>query len=180
MRLSPESTVFVLVDVQGKLAQLMHGKETLFENLRKAVAGILALEIPILWLEQNPSKMGETIPELRELLEGHAPIPKMSFSACGEPVFMEKLAETGRECVLLAGIETHVCMIQTVTDLVEQGYRVQVMADAVSSRSRENRQIGLERIRTAGAELTSVEMALFELMRTAEHPRFRDLLKIVR
>jgi len=180
MRLSPDSTVFVLVDVQGKLAQLMHGKETLFENLRKAVAGMLALEIPVLWIEQNPTKMGETIPELRELLEGHTPIPKMSFSACGEPLFMEKLAAAGRKDVLLAGIETHVCIVQTVTDLVEQGYRVQVMADAVSSRSPENREIGLERIRAAGAGLTSVEMALFELMRTAEHPRFRDLLKIVR
>lgn len=180
MRLSPDSTVFVLVDVQGKLASLMHEKETLFENLQKAVAGVLALDIPLLWLEQNPTKMGKTIPGLRDLMEGHTPIPKMSFSACGEPAFMEALAAAGRKDVLLAGIETHVCMIQTVTDLVEQGYRVHVMADAVSSRSPMNRELGLERIRGAGAVLTSVEMALFELMRTAEHPRFRDLLKIVR
>lgn len=172
--------VLVLIDVQGKLADLMHGKEALFANLVKMVQGAQALGMPVLWLEQNPQRMGGTIPELRERLAGQTPIPKMSFSACGEPAFVECLQSLGRRQVLIAGIETHVCVYQTARDLRQRGYEVEVVADAVSSRRESDRAIGLERCRETGARLTVVEMALFELMGTAEHQAFKDVLKIVR
>ena len=178
--LKQDQTLLLLIDIQGKLAELMHGKEDLYQNLRRITMGAKALNLPILWLEQIPEKMGPTITELRELLPTEQPIPKKSFSCCGEPAFMSKLQATGRKQVMLAGIEAHVCVFQTAADLLQLGYEVHVVADAVSSRTPSNRQTGLDRIRNAGGEITSVESALFELTRTAEHPAFRDLLKIIR
>jgi nicotinamidase-related amidase len=179
-RFSAERAALVVVDVQGKLATLMHERESLYANLRQLAAGAKALGVPILWLEQNPERMGRTIPELQEILKDAQPIPKMTFSGCGEPRFLDALAKTGRRQVILCGIETHVCVFQTAADLIEAGYAVQVVAEAVSSRSEQNRRIGLERIRAAGGTLTSVEMLLFELLGTAAHPAFREVLRLVR
>ena len=178
--LSEQDSVLVIIDVQGKLAQVMHDKETLFANLQKLVRGALALGMPILWLEQNPERMGKTIPELRDLLTGQEAIGKMSFSCCGEPAFMDRLQALGRRQAILAGIETHVCVYQTAADLLARDFQVEVAADAVSSRRLADKEIGLARIQSAGARITCVEMALFEILRTAKHPAFRDILNIVR
>ena len=175
-----DNTAFVLIDVQGKLATLMHEKDALFDNLVRLTRGILALKIPILWTEQIPEKLGPTIPELTALLSGVEPLPKSSFSCCGDPAFNDRLKALDRGQVLLAGIESHVCVYQTAAHLRERGYEVQVAADAVSSRTRSNRRIGLERMRAAGAELTSVESALFELMQDAKHPAFREVVAAVK
>jgi len=179
--LSDKNTVLVVIDVQGKLAQAMHDKETLFVNLEKIIKGSLALGIPILWLEQNPARMGDTIPEIKTLLETHQPpIAKMSFSGYGETVCIENLESICRRQVLLAGIETHVCVYQTAVDMLKRGYEVHVVSDAVSSRKPADREVGLARMQAEGVKLTCVEMALFEVMRTALHPAFKDVLKIVR
>ncbi len=179
--LSEKNTVLVVIDVQHKLSQVMHDRETLLENLQKIIKGSLALGIPVLWLEQNPSRMGATIPELHDLLGSHQPpISKMSFSGYGEPIFIENLESIGRRQVLLAGIEAHVCVYQTASDLIRRGFEVSVVADAVSSRKSNDRDVGVSRMQSEGVKLTCVEMALFELMRTASHPAFKDILKIVR
>jgi nicotinamidase-related amidase len=178
--LTTNNTALVLVDVQGKLARLMDGKEALFQNLRKLVQGAHVLQLPILWLEQNPAGLGPTIPELAELLQGETPIPKLSFSGCGAEGFLVKLRATGRRQVLVAGIEAHVCVYQTAADLLKLGYEVEVVADAVSSRSVENKRIALEKIQRLGARLTSVEMALFEMLGKAEGPAFKEMLQIVK
>lgn len=178
--LDAANTVLTVIDVQGKLAEAMFEKDLLFENLRRAIAGAKALGIPILWAEQNPSRMGATVPAVAELLAGLTPIPKMAFSCCGEPLYAHALQATGRRHVILCGIEAHVCVCQTALDLMTQGYSAHVLGDAVSSRSPRNREIGLHRMAQAGATVSCVEMALFELMRTAEHPAFRDVLRIVK
>jgi len=178
--MTTDDTVLVLIDVQGKLAEAMDGRERLYDALQRLVKGCRVLELPVIWMEQIPDKMGPTIDPLRELLAEQAPISKCAFSCFGEPAFLDRLKTTGRTNVLLAGIETHVCVYQTARDLVDSGCVVQVVADATSSRTAENRAIGLERIRSAGASITSVETILFELMRTAEHPAFRDILRIVK
>jgi len=179
--LSEKNTVLVVIDVQGKLAQTMQDRETLLTNLGKLILGMQALQVPVLWLEQNPARMGDTVPEIRTLLAMHqSPIAKMSFSGYGDPVFIETMEALSRRQVLLAGIETHVCVYQTAADLLARGYEVGVVADAVSSRRATDRDIALTRLRQEGVRLTSVEMALFELMRTATHPAFREILKIVR
>jgi nicotinamidase-related amidase len=178
--LKTDNTVLVLVDVQGKLAQLMDGKEALFQNLRKLVQGVQVLSLPIVWVEQNPAGLGPTIPELAELLQGQTPVAKFSFSCCGDAVFLEKLRAAGRKQVLIAGIEAHVCIYQTAAALLQLGYEVEVVADAVSSRTAENKQIALAKLQQIGARLTGVEMALFELLRKAEGPAFKAIVKIVK
>ena len=178
--LSTGRALFVLVDVQGKLAQLMQERESLYDHLERLVRGVRVLGLPIIWLEQNPRGLGPTIPELARHLPDLRPIPKMSFSCCGCADFRSALEAAGRDQILIAGIEAHVCIYQTTVDLLSQGYQVQVVADAVSSRSASNRHIGLARVRASGAALTSVEMALFEMLGVAEGPQFKEILKIVR
>lgn len=178
--LTTERTALVLIDVQGKLAQIMHNRDALFKQLQVAVKAMQLLGVPILWLEQNPAGLGPTIPELAGLLAAQKPIAKQSFSCCGSPEFMAALAASGRTQILLAGIEAHVCVYQTARDLLAAGCEVEVIADCVSSRSPDNRQIGLDKMRAAGVGITCVETALFELLRTAESPKFKEIVRLVK
>lgn len=175
-----DNTVFILIDVQGNLAQAMYEKEELFSNLQKLISGMRVLDVPVIWMEQVPERMGPTIPELTPLLEGNTPISKASFSCCGVEAFESRLAETGRKQVLIAGIEAHVCVYQTALDLLDKGYAVEVVADAVSSRVRSNKEAGLAKAKDSGAALTTTEMILLELLRGADHPRFKDILKLIK
>ena len=178
--LKPDETVFVLIDVQGKLAQVMHQKEDLFRNLQILIQGLQALDIPVLWLEQYPEGLGPTIPEIAELLPDNAAIPKVCFSGCGQPEFRARLQDLKRKQVLVAGIEAHICVYQTVRDLLDMGHEVEVVADAVSSRTPVNRQVGLDRMSSMGASITSVEMLLFELLGEAGSDVFRQIAKLVK
>ncbi len=179
--LNQANTALVIIDVQVKLAQVMLQKEALIDALQRLVRGAQVLNLPILWNEQLPEKLGPTVPEVAELLaESTQPIAKASFSCCGNPPFMQALKTANRQQILLAGIESHVCVYQTGLDLLNLGYEVHVVADAVSSRTPENRQLGLTRLQQAGAALSSVEMALFELLRVAEGPQFKEIAKIVK
>lgn len=179
-RLDRKNTILLIIDVQGKLAQLMHQKTRLFENLVKLVRGVQALDVPIIWIEQVPEKLGATIDEIKMLMDGLAPIEKNSFSCCRNPAFMKKLESMDRKQILVAGIETHVCVYQTVFDLIDLEYEAHVVADAVSSRTVENKHIGLEKMRGMGAEITSVETLLFELLGDAHGEQFRDISRIIK
>ncbi len=178
--LTLEKTVLVIVDVQGKLAHLMYEKKRLFENLQKVIKGIQVLEVPLLWVEQNPEGLGPTIPEVASLLSDIQPISKLSFSCCRNDRFMQALKASNRSQVLIAGIETHICIYQTAVDLMDLEYDVQVVTDAVSSRTAEDREIGLQKMRDANISLTSTETALFELLKVAGGTRFKEILKIVK
>jgi len=143
------------------------------------------LELPVIHTEQNPDGLGPTVGELAGLLHNDA-IPKHAFSCWREPAFQKALEGRQRQAVLLAGIESHVCVCQTVADLRAVGFEVHVAADAVSSRTAANRVIGLERCRAAGAAITSVESALFELLEAAGPAcpagaeKFKEILKLVK
>jgi nicotinamidase-related amidase len=180
MFFTPDKTVLTLIDVQEKLTPFMHERDICVGAMQRLLRGLAAIRVPVVWMEQIPDKMGATIPELRECLVGQTPVPKTAFSCWSEPAYREALRRLDRPQVLLAGIETHVCVYQTAGDLIANGYSVKVVADCVSSRSPANLQAGLEAIRAGGADLTTVEMILFELMRDSTHPAFRDILKIVR
>jgi len=175
-----ENVVLLIVDIQGKLAHLMARKELLFKNVQKLIKGIWTLGIPILWVEQNPQGLGPTIPEIAALLTDIQPISKMSFSSCRNDRFLQALNALGRKQVLVSGIEAHICVYQTAVDLVDIGFEVQVVTDAVSSRNLENKEIGLQRMKEFGVSLTSVETALFELVKVAEGEQFRDIIRIVK
>lgn len=173
-------TALVIIDVQGKLAQLMHAREQLFKNLQILIKGVKIFKIPIIWMEQVPEKLGPTVQEIRELLAGQKPIEKDVFSCARNEEFRQRLHQQDIHHTLLSGIETHVCVYQTALDLIDQGYDVEVVADAVASRTDFNKQVGLKRILQAGGSQTSVEMALFELQQTATGDQFRELVKLVK
>nr|WP_321400505.1 hydrolase [uncultured Desulfobacter sp.] len=175
-----ENTVLLIVDIQGKLAHLMDRKAFLFQNVQKLIKGAQILGVPILWVEQNPRGLGPTIPEIASLLPDSKPISKMTFSSCRNDRFVQALDALDRKQVLISGIETHICVYQTASDLVDMGYEVQAVADAVSSRTLENREIGLQKMRDSGVGLTSVETALFELLKVAEGDQFREIIRIVK
>ncbi|MCK4624429.1 MAG: hydrolase [Phycisphaerae bacterium] len=177
--LKVDNTILVVIDVQGKLAQSMHEKASLFENLTKLIQAAGILEIPIVWTEQYPEGLGPTIPEIAELLPGEA-ISKVAFSCCGERRFVEAMEKLGRNQVLLCGIETHVCVYQTAIDLLGTAYEVEVVADAVSSRAPDNKAIGLGKMQAAGASITCVETAIFELLEVAGGEKFKAILSIVK
>ena len=170
----------VVVDVQGKLAQLMYNKEGLFSNIQILIKAAKILNIPMIWCQQCPEALGATVTSISELLSDNEPIDKASFSCCAEERFNSKLKGLSRQHVLLCGIEAHVCIYQTAVDLLQKGYDVEVIADAVSSRTPENKQLAITRMQSQGVTVTSVEMALFELLRTAEHPQFKQIAKLIK
>ena len=178
--LKADQAALVIVDIQGKLATLMYEKDRLFANVVRMVRASRVLDIPILWNEQLPDKLGGTVPEIAEALSDHEPLVKETFSCWDNPVFVEKLKATGRKQVLLTGIETHICVYQTAVHLLEQGFEVFLMIDAVSSRLEHNYHLGVQRIHELGAILTSVEMSLFEMFKVAKGDQFREIVKIVK
>lgn len=178
--LKTKNTALVLVDVQEKLLPAMHQKGQLLASLQQLIRGARLLDLPILWTEQYPQGLGPTVPELRAVLNGREPIEKTAFSCFRCKKFVKALDDICPKQVLLAGIEAHICVYQTAAQMADAGYDVQVVSDAVSSRTPENRSLGLTRMTELGATLTSVEMALFELLRDADHEHFRDVLEIVK
>jgi nicotinamidase-related amidase len=172
--------VLVIIDIQGNLAQAMFDKENLFANTVKLIKGFKALNLPFIVTEQIPQKLGQTLPQIAVELDGLSPIAKESFSCWDEKNFQEQLEALKRRHVVLLGIETHVCVYQTALDLIANGYNVHLVADAVSSRTPENRQIGIDAMKSAGAHITSTEMILFELLRTAADPKAKEFFKIVK
>ena len=154
---SQENAVLLIVDVQGKLARLMYKKDELIRHIGGLIHVADFLEIPIIFTEQAPHKIGTTIPEVSKFLKGRKPVPKVTFSCCAEEKFMQALEALGRKQIIVTGIEAHVCIYQTVRDLMDRQYEVQVVGDAVSSRTLENREIGFKLMNRTGAILTSTE-----------------------
>jgi nicotinamidase-related amidase len=177
--LNTDSTALIVIDIQVALTRVMHEKDRLIDKARRLVQGANALGLPIILTEQYPKGLGHTIPEIAELIEPE-PVEKTAFSCCGEEAFVAAVEALGRRQLLLCGIETHVCVYQTARELAERGYEVEVVADAVSSRTIGNKLIGLDRIKAVGAKLTTVEMALFELLKVAGGDAFKQVVKIVK
>lgn len=175
-----ENSCLVVVDVQGKLAELMSEKDALYKNIQILIRAARILNIPILWCQQVPKALGPTIEEIAQLLEDTEPINKSSFSCCSDKQFINKLKQTNRKQVILCGIETHVCIYQTATDLKKAGFEVSVIADAVSSRTLENKKTALTKMQVLGIDISGTEMLLFELLKTAEHPNFRQIANLIR
>lgn len=175
-----ENCSLAIVDIQGKLAQLMHDKEILFKNTAILAQAAKILGIPILWCQQCPDSLGTTVPEIAEHLKGIEPVNKSSFSCLGDPNFKQKLHALNRSHILLAGIETHICIYQTASDLLKADYSVEIIKDAVSSRSEENKTTALDRLKAEGAAISSTEMTLFQLLKNANHPNFKQIAKLIK
>lgn len=178
--LNVDDTALVIVDVQGKLAKIMHQSQELLNNISNLIQGAKLLDIPILWLEQYPQGLGPTNESIYELLTPNEAVSKMTFSACQTEEFQQQLNEVNKKSLLVAGIESHICVYQTVQDLLNHNHEVEVVTDCVSARTLANKQVGIDKMVSIGAKVTSVEMALFELMKTAEHPKFKEISKIIK
>lgn len=173
-------TVLVLIDIQGKLAQIVHESEFILNNIEKVTIGARTLDLPVLWLEQYPKGLGPTVEQISQHLTDLLPIEKITFSAYDTPEFVTQLQATGRKKVLLAGIESHICVYQTAADLLENGYEVEVLADCVSSRTKLNSEIGIQKMTQIGAKVTSVEMSLYEMLQIAKGDQFKAISKLIK
>lgn len=173
-------TGLLVVDIQGKLARLVEGSTPLIANVSILIKGIQALGLPVIWLEQNPDKLGPTVPELQSLQAGAPVLPKFSFGALGEPQVAATINQSGVTHWLVCGIEAHICVYQTVLGLLEAGLAATLVVDAVSARIAANKEIAITKLAARGAELGSVEMCLYELLGDCRDPAFRSILPLVK
>ncbi len=172
----PETSLLLLIDFQIRLAQAMEDAQAAITNARRLAEGARLLGVEILATEQNPEKLGQTVPELAEFAS--APVVKMCFNAVSALHFpKEKLKN---RAIAVAGFETHVCVPQTAMALLGEGCLVMVVADAVGSRRADNKKAALRRLERCGAMIVTTEMVLFEWLGSADHPRFRDISRLVR
>ena len=170
-------TVAVMVDFQERLFGHMAGHERLHDRVSRLAAGLKLFEVPTLITQQYTKGLGPTLSDLA--IEGKV-VEKMSFSAWREEDFSHALRKRHKKQIILAGIEAHICLLQTALDLIDAGYKVYIPADATASRDETNRLNALNRLEKAGAVITNVESVLFELCRTAEHEQFKALSQIVK
>jgi nicotinamidase-related amidase len=172
---------FVLIDMQEKLVGAMCEGTNYVENQELLLKTAAVLDIDCIVTEQYPKGLGNTVDELKCLLpEAAAFVEKTSFSCWGEPKFRTELKSKKRGTVVVFGIEAHVCVMQTVLDLLDEGYKVVVAADALSSRNDYNHRLALGSMRQAGAEITSSESIVFMFLKDAKHPNFREISKFVK
>ncbi len=173
--LSAKNAMLVVIDFQAKLMPAIHDGETVLLNAGRLAEAARLLDVPAVLTEQYPRGLGPTVPALAEVAR---PVTKMSFDACAEPAFLE--AVVGDRELVICGCEAHVCVGQTVLTLLEHRRRVVVVADAIGSRAPQSREIALQRMASHGAEIVTTEMVLFEWLRSAEHPQFRTVSKLIR
>ncbi len=177
-RLRRDDTLLLIVDVQERLVPAMHDAENVVQNCALLARAARQMKLPIVVTEQYPQRLGATLPAIAEHCSSAAHA-KMLFSACIDEV-SEVLRESGRQTVLLCGIEAHVCVLQSALDLLDAGYTVFVVRDAISSRTPQNAEIGWARMISAGCLPTSTESAIFELLREAGTPDFKALLPFIK
>lgn len=176
--LETEQCALIVVDMQEKLLPPIWEKERLVRNVQLLIRMAGILKIPALVTTQYAKGLGNTVPDIASLLPDSPPIDKLMFSCFGSDVFCSVLKRLPgkRTTVLLCGMEAHICVMQTAVGALREGYLVHVASDAVSSRAELNWQLGLDRMRAAGAILSSTEMMIYELLRSSGAPAFRELL----
>lgn len=178
--LKPETAMLNVIDVQGRLAEIVADSENVRKNIVRLIEGTRLFSMPLLATEQVPDKLGSTVPEVKEAL-GEADLPtKETFSCWQDEGMRGAFAAAGRKQILVCGIECHVCVYQTVRDLIAADYEVHLVVDAVSSRSPQNKEIAVRRMERMGARLTTTEMALFELKFDCTGETFRKLSRLVK
>jgi isochorismate hydrolase len=180
MRITKDKTAGLIIDIQERLFPFINENEKLVKNVPILIEGLKVLDIPIFVTEQYVKGLGETIATIARVTEGIPRTEKMAFSCCDEPVFMEKLALSGRDHVIIAGIESHVCVLQTTLDLLANGFHPVVVEDCISSRHLNDKSVAIERMRKAGAVITTYESILFELLRYSGTEQFKAISKLVK
>jgi len=178
--LKRDDSLLVIVDIQERLAVAMSERERVITNALHLIESAKLLGVPLLITEQYPKGLGPTVPEVRNAVQTYAPVEKITFSCCGEQFFMEALQETGKKQIILVGMETHVCVLQTCIDLLQNGYDVHVVSDAICSRTKQNFKTAIEYMREAGAVVTCTETVLFQLLVKAGTEEFKTISKRIK
>jgi nicotinamidase-related amidase len=178
--LSKDNCALVIVDVQDRLANAMQEKVSVINNCLHLIELAKIYAIPILLTEQYPKGLGRTVDEIQKSLPTYVPIEKLSFSCCGERKFVDKLRDMDRKTIMLTGMETHVCVLQTCVELLKDGFNIHLVKDAACSRTKENWNTGVEFMRDAGAVITCTETVLFQLLGVAGTEEFKIISKRVR
>ena len=179
-RIVRERAALAVIDIQERLLPVMHEKDRVVRNSVRLIQAAAILNVPVLVTEQYRKGVGVTVPEVAAVIPGFAPVEKLAFSCCGADGFVQSLRGKGVSDVILCGIEAHVCVTQTCLDLLDEGFRPFVVTDAISSRTVENHQSGIARMRDAGAVIVSSEMILFELLGRAGTEEFKQILPLVK
>lgn len=180
MRITKNNSIGVVIDMQSRLYPFIHEHEQLTKNSSVLIRGLKEIGIPLVVTQQYTRGLGDTIDRIKEVLGEYEHIEKMAFSCCDEPAFNEDLAVAAMKYVIIAGIETHVCVLQTVVDLLASGYLPVVVEDCVSSRRINDKQMAIARMRQEGAVITTYESILFELLRYSGTDQFRAISKLVK
>lgn len=174
-------TLLVVVDMQDAFLNPIWEKERVLSNVQLLAQAAKILGVPALPTVQYAERMGGVTEQITEVLpEGVRPIDKLCFSCAGQPEFLSAVKSSGRNQLLLCGIEAHICVCQTALDLIAIGFHVHIAADAVSSRSEQTWQLGLRKMEQAGAIITSTEGAIYEMMYQAGTPQFKEVLQLVK
>ncbi|MFV0593181.1 MAG: isochorismatase family protein [Draconibacterium sp.] len=180
MRITKEDTAGLIIDIQERLYPAMNKKETLLKNCKILIEGLNHLNVPLMVTQQYTKGLGETLPEVKALIPGIEHFEKKDFSCFDVPEIRGKLISLNARNVIICGIESHVCVLQTAVDLKEAGLNPIVVMDCVSSRTAENFELAKERFRHEGILMTSYESILFELTRAAGTDEFKAISKLVK
>jgi nicotinamidase-related amidase len=178
--LNKDASVLVIVDIQDKLAVVMSQKEKVTNNCLHLIEAAKLLNIPVIVTEQYPKGLGPTITEIKEALPDYAPLEKVTFDCCKGDGFLQEIASLRKTHIILTGMETHVCVLQTCLGLLEKGYFVHLVSDAVSSRKKDDYKTGMKMMRDAGAVVTCTETVLFQLLEKAGTPEFKAISKRIK
>lgn len=175
------TTALAIIDAQESFRQPIHDFTEIAARIALVAHAAQLLKVPVIVTEQYPKGLGGTASEIRSVLPADfQAIEKTAFSSCGAEPFVAELERVGARHVIVCGIEAHICVNQTTHDLLARGYRVHLLADCVSARTEQNKQLGLDKMRQSGALPASTEMALFELLRDARHEQFKAIQKLIK
>ena len=175
-----EDSLLLVIDIQQAMLRVIDRWETVAGKTEQLIQSANVLEVPILFTEQYKKGLGETIPDLTQAIKSPELFQKEHFSACLEEDFIPKIQSFNREKIVVVGMETHVCVLQTCLDLIKAGFQVHLVADAVASRVDENRDIAIDLMRQAGAVISSTEIVIFQWACRANTDKFRKILPIVK
>ncbi|BBN83814.1 isochorismatase [Pseudoalteromonas sp. A25] len=178
--LRAENCGLLVIDIQGKLAKTVAHSKDLIAQTQALILGCKALEIPVIWLEQTPDKLGATTPEIAQLLQPGKAITKTTFSGYANSAFVQRLTNENKQHWILCGIEAHICVYQTACDLLSQNLGIVLIEDAISSRNLAHKTLALTKLQQLGAQISNVEMCLYELLRDSQHPKFKTILNLIK
>jgi len=170
-----EDSILLIVDIQERLAVVMKDRDKVVKNCQHMIELAKMLDLPVVVTEQYPKGLGKTLPELQAALPYYRPVEKLTFDCCGQPTFLEELKDHNKNTVILMGMETHICVLQTCIGLLKGGLNVHVVQDAICSRSDDNWKTGIEFMRNAGAVVTCTETVLFQLLKIAGTDAFKKI-----